>query len=110
MGINDVKRSDNSTPKTSLTLERAVRFGEYNPEYLASFPEWHELSRNIQFQYIKDALDNRIKVLRVRWAEVVNVLDFSKKAYLQEALKNIEKQIKKVEEDRERLYLKYSTD
>lgn len=108
MSVNDVKRSDASFQKSNLTLEQAVKFGEYDPGYLASFPQWHELLKNIQFQYIKDVLDNRIKILRIRWAEVVNVLDFSKKPYLQDALRNIEKQIKKVEEDRERLYLEYS--
>ena len=41
--------------------------------------------------------------------ENVLKVDFSKKPHLKEALKNIETQLHKVEEDREKLFVKYST-
>lgn len=91
-----------------MTLQKAVEMGEYDPEYLATFPEWHILSQHMQFQYIKSALDNRNKQLLSQWAEVNNFLDFSLKPHLKDALENIQKQMKKVERDREKLYLEYS--
>lgn len=91
-----------------MTLQKAVDMGEYEPDYLATFAEWHELSTHIQFQYIKQGLDNRNKQLITQWAETFNILDFSKKPHLQTALENIQKQIKKVDRDRERLYVEFS--
>lgn len=44
----------------------------------------------------------------VQWAEVNNVIDFSKKPELQVALDNIWAQRQKVLKDKERLYLEYS--
>jgi hypothetical protein len=82
--------------------------GEYDPEYLATFPEWHSLSRHVQFQHIRTALDNRRRQFLTQWAEINNVLDFRTKPHLQEALRNIEKQNTKLDEDWERLYLEYS--
>ena len=92
----------------SMTLQQAVEFGEYDPEFLATFSEWHTLSKAVQFQYIRKALQNREQNLRVQWAETVNFLDFSKKPELKEALNNIDKQLRKVEQDSERLYIEYS--
>ncbi len=98
------------SPKSSpsMTLQQAVDLGEYNPEFLSTFPEWHTLSRHVQFQYIRKALDNRHKHLIVQYAEINNMLDFRLKPHLNEALKNLEKQIKILENDRERLYAEYS--
>ena len=45
------------------------------PDFLANFPEWHTLSRHVQFQYIRKALDNRHKQLLTQYAELNNVLD-----------------------------------
>ena len=95
-----------STP--AMTLQKAVDLGEYDLEYLATFPEWHTLSRHVQFQFVKQGLDNRNKQLLTHWAETVNILDFSKKPQLAEALKNIESQMKKLDRDREKLYLEFS--
>ncbi len=92
----------------TMTLQKAIEMGEYDPEFLATFPEWQDLSRHIQFQYIRDALENRHRQLITHWAEVNNMLDFSKKPQLTEALENIMLQIKKLEKDREKLYLEYS--
>ena len=93
---------------SGMTLAQAVELGEYNPQYLSTFAEWHTLSRHVQFQYIRQALDNRNKHLIQQWAEIVNMLDFSKKPELADALQNIQKQIKDLDRDREKLYLEYS--
>ena len=91
-----------------MTLEKAISLGEYNPNYLATFPEWHKLSKHIQFEYIRKALDNRDRQLIKQWAEINNMLDFRLKPHLKTALKNIEKQLKRLNNDREQLYLEYS--
>lgn len=101
--------SSSSTPVvSSMTLAQAINMGEYDPEYLATFPEWHTFSRHVQFQYIKKALENRERQLIVQWAEINNMLDFHLKPHLKVALKNLEKQLKKVSKDREKLYSEYS--
>ena len=97
-----------SNTSTTMTLQKAIDMGEYDPSYLATFADWHNFSRHIQFQYIRQALDNRHRHLISQWAEVNNILDFSKKPHLTGALDNIMKQIKKLEKDREKLYLEYS--
>lgn len=91
-----------------MTLSQAIEMGEYNPGFLATFPEWSSYSRHIQFQYIRRALDNRNKHLLMQWAEINNMLDFRLKPHLADALKNIEKQMKKLDADREELYFEYS--
>ena len=97
-----------STKTPNMTLQKAIDLGEYKPEYLATFSEWHTLSRHVQFQFIKKGLDNRNKQLLSQWAETVNMLDFSKKPHLAEALKNIENQMNLLDTDKEKLYLEYS--
>lgn len=99
-----------SVPPASknMTLKEAIELGEYNPEFLATFPEWHTFSRHVQFQYLRRALDNRNKQLLLQWAETVNIIDFSLKPHLAEALKNIQKQMKKLDDDRDKLYFEYS--
>ncbi len=94
--------------KRSITLRDAIDLGEYDPEYLATFAEWHTLTPHIQFQYIREALDIRRKQYLLQWAEINNMLDFHLKPHLAEALKNIEKQLKVLEKDREAIYLQYS--
>jgi hypothetical protein len=103
-----VSKASEKTKKTNITFLRAIALGEYNPEYLATFPEWHELSRHMQFQYIREALDNKRQQLTLQWAEINNVIDFSLKPHLKEALRNIESQMKKLDKDWEKLYLEYS--
>ncbi|MBU0569507.1 hypothetical protein KKB40_01850, partial [Patescibacteria group bacterium] len=61
------------TSPPTMTLQKAIDMGEYNPEYLATFPEWHSISRHVQFQYIRQALDNRNRHLIVQWAEINNI-------------------------------------
>ncbi len=94
--------------KTGMTLEKAIELGEYDPNYLATFPEWHNLSRHIQWEYISRALNNRDRQIMQQYAAVNNILDFSKKPHAQAALKKIEEQIKSLQADRERLLIEYS--
>lgn len=91
-----------------ITLQKAVDFGEYNPEYLATFSEWHRLSRIMQWQFIRQAIKNRRRFLLVQWAEINNQLDFSQKPYLADAAKNIEMQLKKISQDEEKFQVEYS--
>jgi len=92
----------------ALSFEEAIKMGEYNPKYLATYPEWHQFSRHVQFQYIQKAVENRRRQLLKQWAEVNNILDFSKKPHLAEALENIFEQIEVLENDREALFVEYS--
>ncbi|KKQ76918.1 MAG: hypothetical protein UT00_C0027G0006 [Parcubacteria group bacterium GW2011_GWA1_38_7] len=102
------KSSSKPASQTKMSLQKAIEMGEYNPEYLSTFSEWHTLSRHIQFQYIRDALETRRHHLLQQYAEINNILDFSKKPHLKEAMKNIENQLHKIEDDRERLFVEYS--
>ena len=96
-------------PKTGkMTLQQVIDMGEYHPEYLANFAEWHTLSIYIQFQMIRRALDIRHKQLITQYAELNNVLDLRKKPHVTEAMKNVEQQIRIFESEREELYVRYS--
>lgn len=92
----------------TITLSQAVEMGEYDPAKLAAFSQWHTLSRHVQFQLIRQALDNRFKLLLQQWAAIANVPDFSRKPHLNEALRNAELQQEQLQRDKERLYLEYS--
>lgn len=100
--------STSASPSPTMTLQKAIDMGEYDPDFLSTFAEWHEISRHIQFQYIRQALDNRNKQLLTQWAEINNTIDFRLKPQMAEALVNIQKQMKKLDEDRDRLYFEYS--
>lgn len=91
-----------------LSLQKAIDLGEYESSYLSQFPEWGQLSRHSQFQLIKQAISNRLSQLAIQWSEINNLLDFSKKPHLQQALRNIEAQRPDVLKDKEELYLEYS--
>jgi hypothetical protein len=91
-----------------MTFQKAIEMGEYDPKYLIRFEEWNDFARHTQFQYIKTALENRRKHLLSQWADISTILDFSKKPELADALKNIENQLHKIEEDREKLFVEYS--
>ena len=106
--IEQAKSSGKPTATARMTLQKAVEMGEYNPDYLATFPEWHELSRHIQFEYIRTAIENRRKHLITQYAQINNILDFRLKPHLRDAMKNVEKQLHEVEEDREKLFVEYS--
>lgn len=108
-GSKETSSGPGTSPDPSMTLQKAVDLGEYDPEYLAKFPEWKSLSKHVRLQFIRQGLDNRRKDLLMQWAELNNVLDFSLKPNIKIALRNIEKQLKKLENDRESIYLEYSS-
>ncbi len=111
MGFEDNLEKGSSSKQARLykmTLQKAVDMGEYDPKFLSTFAEWHTLSRHVQFQFIRTAIENRRKHLVVQYAEVNNMLDFSKKPHLADALRNIERQLKIIENDREKLFVEYS--
>lgn len=97
-----------SPSTTTITLQQAVDFGEYQPDYLANFAQWHTLSPHIQWQLVRKALDIRHTQLITQYAELNNVLHLSKKPHVQNAMRSVEKQLKQLMEDQERLYVEYS--
>jgi len=101
-------KSSGTPVSQAMTLQKAIDMGEYDPDYLSTFPEWHEISRHMQFEFIRKALENRNYHLLKQWAEINNMLDFRLKPQMALALKNIEKQMKKLEADKEKLYFEYS--
>jgi len=112
MGYEDAAEkgvtSGGSVPPPKMTLQKAVDMGEYSPEYLSTFAEWHTLSPHMQLNYIKQGLDNRRVQLLAEWAELDRAIDYRLKPELKMAQENIWKQIEKIEVDRERLYYEYS--
>lgn len=98
---------DKKSPN-NLTLEQTIDLGEYNPSFLSKFAEWQNLSTHIQWQMIRKALDMRHRQLITQYAELSNVMNFSKKPHIADALKNVERQIAKLAEDKENLYVEYS--
>ncbi len=99
--------SSGPAPTKTFQLREVVEMGEYDPEYLGTFPEWHSLSKPVQWTLIKKALDIRERQLVQQWAEINNVLDFRLKPELKVALKNIEKKRHEVMADREKLLMEY---
>jgi len=91
------------------TLEQAIEAGEYHPEILKAFKEWSELSSIMQFHLIRKACDIRYRDLISQYAEVSNVLDFSKKPHLKTVLDNIQRSIKLLEDEKEQLYVEYTS-
>lgn len=104
----NLKSTPSLTKSPTFNLKDAINLGEYDPEYLKNFPEWHTLSPHIQWSLIRKALEIRRKQLLTHWAELNNTLELSKKPHVQQAMKNIEKQLHKLMEDQERLYVEYS--
>lgn len=102
------KPSSHHATSPTMTLQKAIDMGEYDPGFLGQFPEWHTYTRHVQFEYIRKALENRNKQLITQWAEITNILDFRLKPHLQEALKNIENQLDILKRDKEKLYVEYS--
>lgn len=90
-----------------MTLQKAVDLGEYKPDYLSTFPEWHTLSKHVQFQFIKQGLENRRHQLLQQYGEISNVLDFRLKPELKETLNNIHKQLKNLDDDFEKISMEY---
>ncbi len=91
-----------------ITLKETIDLGEYEPKYLAQFPEWEQLTAHIQMEYIRKAIENRRKQLVVQWAQVNNVLDFRLKPELQEVLNKLSERIRQLERDQERIWVEYA--
>lgn len=106
--VEQLKTKSPPPAAANMTLQKAVDMGEYDPQFLSGFVEWHSLSRHIRFQYIRQALDNRRHQLLAQWAAIYNALNFEKKPELHAAAQNVKKQLDKLESDREKLYIEYS--
>jgi hypothetical protein len=91
----------------SLSLREAIELGEYHKEYLSQFPDWLKLSRSSQHQLIREAIRNRRNQLRKEYADVFNVLNFSKKPELQSVLDGIVQKIQSLDDDEEHIWLEY---
>ncbi|OGD83024.1 hypothetical protein A2572_01020 [Candidatus Collierbacteria bacterium RIFOXYD1_FULL_40_9] len=88
---------------THITLQRAVDLGEYDPEYLASFSEWHDLTPHLQWRMVHQAIKNRRTSLNVNWAEIANQPNYSQKPHLKPIQESIERQLKQLQNDEESL-------
>lgn len=75
----------------SISFKEAIELGKYQEEYLSQFKEWAELDRQLQYRYIRQALNNRRRQLRVDWALLANQPNFSIKPHLQDAQKKFRK-------------------
>lgn len=109
--ISGEQVSNGGTPilkNAVLTFDKAIEFGEYHPESLAQFPEWHQYPRHMQFEFIRTAITNRRRQLLTQWMEINKSNDYSKKPHLIQASENVERQLSLLRQDRERLYAEYS--
>lgn len=91
-----------------LSFKEAVEMGKYEPTYLSQYKEWAKYDRQIQIQFITQAISNRRRLLRLQWAGLNNQLDFSKKPHLKEALKKVEQALRDLNADEERLFVEYA--
>ena len=97
-----------STRATLLNLQAAVEMGEYEPEYLARFPEWLELTPSMQFEFVRKGIEQKRHQLRLQYATTFNAPNFSQKPHLEEAITNIFARLRVLQEDEERLSIFYS--
>lgn len=96
-------------PQDSITLQDAVKLGEYDAKILSQYPEWSKLSHAAQFELVSQGLENRRRSLYKKWQEIVNFINDSDDTTVREQAKaNIEAQMKKLREEKERLYLEWS--
>lgn len=105
---NEPKSSGGSLQNYTMTLLKAVELGEYDPEVLSRWPEWHQLSKHGQFQLVRKGLTNKDFQLRGSWAEINNQLNFSKKPHLHKALESIEKEISQLRIEEDRLFVEFT--
>jgi hypothetical protein len=92
----------------TITLQKAVDLGEYDPAYLSRFEEWNLLSRHAQFMLVKQGIKNRRSQLLQEWAQLNNTLNARLKPHIQEAMDRVWEKIKALEYDAERLHVEYS--
>lgn len=94
---------------SSISLQDAIKLGEYKPEVLSGYPEWQRLSKYAQWELISQAVEHRRRQLMNKWAETDNFANFSNDPNLkQKTRENIQEQLRKLGEDKEKLYLEYS--
>lgn len=92
-----------------MTFEEAIKMGEYQPEKLTQYPEWQTLSHHVQWEYISKGMANRKTQLMRKWSETINFMDQSEIVGLKKQIADsIFEQIRKLGEEKERLYLEYS--
>lgn len=92
-----------------MTFEEAIKMGEYQPERLAQYSEWQLLSHHVQWEYVSKAMANRKTQLMRKWSETINFMDQSDIVGLKKQIADsIFEQIRKLGEEKERLYLEYS--
>ncbi|MCS7092082.1 MAG: hypothetical protein NZM26_01880 [Patescibacteria group bacterium] len=101
------KNASQKPKKTALTLRQAIEYGEYDVAYLSTFPEWHELPKHIQFEYLNEAMDNRRKQLLQHWAYINRTSNWSVRDDLKEISAGIEKQLDELERDRQKIMAEY---
>ncbi len=106
----NLKSSSPLPAGTFLNLQKAIELGEYDPEYLERFPEWHELTRHAQFEMVKKAIENRDAQIWRHYSELNNVLDFRDKPHIKPAMDRLVEQHKKLMEEQEKLFVKYATE
>lgn len=97
-----------SDQKFEISFKEALDMGKYQEEFLSKYPEWQNADKQIRAQFINRALKNRRIQLRLQWANLANQLDFSKKPHLAEAQKKVEASLKELNEDEEKLLVKYA--
>ncbi len=100
-----------SPPPTTgafLTLQKAIDLGQFDPEYLSRFPEWHELPRTAQFELVKKAIENRDAQIWRHYAELNNVLDLRLKPQMKPAMDKLVEEHKKLMDEKEKLFVKYA--
>lgn len=91
-----------------ISFEKAIELGEYSPQFLSQYPEWKQMSRHVQYQFIKQALDNRHKQLRRQWADLNNQLDYRLKPHLAEAKKKVEQAMQELNVEEEQIMVEYA--
>jgi hypothetical protein len=95
-------------PNPPISFKEAIELGKYDEEYLSQYQEYLDMDRQIRFQFISQAVENRRRQLRVQWAKLSNQFDFSKKPHLLAAQKKVEKALRELNEDEELLMVEYA--
>ncbi|MCX7928740.1 MAG: hypothetical protein N2558_03590 [Patescibacteria group bacterium] len=103
----EIPKAKSSSSKKRITLRQAIEYGEYDVTYLSTFPEWHELPKHMQFEYLNEAMDNRRKQLLQHWAYINRTSNWSVRDDLKEISAGIEKQLDELERDRQKIMAEY---
>ncbi len=91
-----------------ISFKESIELGKYEVEYLQAYKEWQELDRHLQYQYIVQAITNKRRQLRLQWAKLANQPNFSKKPFLADAQKKVERALEELEKDEERLMVEFA--